>query len=106
MKLPHECTDMQDIRAAIDALDHQIIALLGQWYGYVKAAAQFKTSEEGVRAPERFRAMLEQRRAWAAEQGLSADVIEKLYAELVQYFIDEEMQTWKARASSVPTHER
>jgi hypothetical protein len=55
---------------------------------------------------ERFRAMLEQRRAWAVEQGLSADVIEKRYAEWVQYGIDEETQTWKAGASSAPPQER
>ena len=52
--------------------------------------------------PERLRAMLDQRRAKGAEQKLSADVIEKCGAEWVPYGTDEEMQTWKAGASSAP----
>jgi len=57
---PAECVDMNDIRNEIDALDHVIITLLGKRYEYVKAAAQFKTSETSVKAPERFKAMLYQ----------------------------------------------
>ncbi len=40
--------------------------------------------------------MLARRREWAVEEGLNADVIEKLYADLVAHFIDEEMQRWRA----------
>lgn len=86
---------MADIRAAIDQLDRQVIALLGQRFAYVKAASKFKTSETDVKAPDRFRSMLLQRRTWAEAEGLSADVIEQLYRELVTYFIEEEMQHWQ-----------
>lgn len=92
---PEQCANMADIRGEIDLLDCAIIQLIGQRYQYVKAAAKFKTSETTVRAPERFKAMLLQRREWAQEQGLHPDVIEKLYSDLVGYFIKEEMERWK-----------
>ncbi|MGB3694966.1 MAG: chorismate mutase [Spirulinaceae cyanobacterium] len=71
------------------------MSLLGQRFTYVKAASKFKTSETNVRAPERFQKMLKQRRIWAEKEGLNADVIEKVYQDLVNYFINEEMQHWQ-----------
>lgn len=95
MKTPDECESILDIRASIDQLDHEIIALLGQRFAYVKAASKFKTSQTSVKAPKRFEAMLKQRRIWASEQGLNGDVIEKMYRDLVNHFINEEMQHWQ-----------
>lgn len=95
MKTPDECENMLDIRAEIERLDRQIIALLGQRFAYVKAASKFKTSQASVKAPERFEAMLKQRRVWADEEGLNADVIEKMYRDLVNHFINEEMKHWQ-----------
>ena len=95
MKTPDQCESMVDIRAEIDRLDRQVVALLGQRFAYVKAASKFKTSETTVRAPERLQAMLQQRRVWAEEEGLDADVIEKMYQDLVNHFINEEMKHWK-----------
>ena len=95
MKTPNQCENMADIRAEIDRLDRQVVALLGQRFAYVKAASKFKTSETTVKAPERFNAMLGQRRVWAEEEGLNADAIEKMYRILVNHFIDEEMEHWK-----------
>jgi isochorismate pyruvate lyase len=95
MKTPDQCENMVDIRAEIDRLDRQVVALLGQRFAYVKSASKFKTSEATVKAPERFQAMLKQRRIWAEEEGLNADAIEKLYRDLVNHFIDEEMTHWQ-----------
>ncbi len=95
MKSPEQCENMEQIREEIDALDRQVIALLGHRFEYVKAASKYKTSETGVRAPERFRAMLEQRRQWAEQSGLDPDAIEKLYHDLVTHFIAEELRHWQ-----------
>lgn len=94
---PEETLDIQDIRNEIDKIDRKIIELLGKRFEYVKAAAKFKTSEESVKAPERLKAMMQQRRIWAEEQGLNPDVIEKLYQDLVTYFMNEELHHWKSR---------
>lgn len=87
---------MADIRAEIDALDRQIITQLGQRFEYVKAAASLKTSAKDVQAQERFDAMLQQRRHWAEAEGLDADVIEKMYRDLVTYFIKAELKHWRS----------
>ena len=78
---PADCTGMEDIRVEIDSMDRDIIAILGKRFEYVKAASKFKTSETSVRAPDRFKAMLAQRREWALSEGLSPDAIEKMYRD-------------------------
>ena len=88
---------MEDVRAEIDRRDRQIVALLGERAGYVHAAAAFKTSEDGVRAPERFRTMLQTRRDWAEQEGLDADMVEDLYRNLVKHFIQKEMKAFQKR---------
>jgi isochorismate pyruvate lyase len=98
---PENCTGMEDIRVEIDNMDRDIIAILGKRFEYVKSAAKFKTSETSVRAPERFKSMLEQRRVWASSEGLSPDAIEKMYRDLVNHFIKEEMARWEAESVNV-----
>jgi isochorismate pyruvate lyase len=97
MKAPEECLDIQEIRQGIDAIDREVINLLGKRFAYVKAAAQFKTSSDGVKAVDRFNAMLQQRRVWAEEVELNPDAIEKLYRDLVGYFIEEELKHWESK---------
>ena len=95
MKRPEDCENLGDVRQAIDALDQEIIGLIGRRAGYVARAAHFKTDEQSVRAPERQRAMFEARRRWAEENGLDPDMIEDLYHALVSYFVDREMDRWR-----------
>jgi isochorismate pyruvate lyase len=98
---PENCSGMDDIRIEIDNMDRDIIAILGKRFDYVKAAAKYKTSETSVRAPDRFKAMLEQRRVWASSEGLSPDAIEKMYRDLVNHFIKEEMSKWQLESENV-----
>ena len=95
LKQPAECSGMPEIRAEIDALDKRVIELLGKRFEYVQAASRFKKDEEAVRAPERFKQVLDQRRKWASDVGLNADAIEKLYRDLVLHFIEEEKRQWQ-----------
>ncbi|SCK06613.1 isochorismate lyase [Vogesella sp. LIG4] len=90
-----DCHALADIRTGIDDIDQQVIRLLGERFGYVKAAARFKHDADAVRAPQRLQQMLAQRREWATQAGLSADVIEALYRQLVDYFIAEELRHWQ-----------
>lgn len=98
-KDPGECQSMAEIRQAIDAIDEQVINSWAQRFEYVKAAAKFKTDATAVRAPERFAAMLVQRREWAQQNGLDPDVIEGIYRDLVTYFIREELKHWQQPAA-------
>ncbi|RQW61193.1 isochorismate lyase [Vibrio viridaestus] len=93
---PKNCSGMDEIRNEIDELDRLVITALDKRFEYVKAAAKFKTSISSVKAPERLKSMLIQRRVWAEEKGLHPDIIEKIYSDLVSYFISEEMTNWEA----------
>ena len=96
MKMPDECTNIQEIRTEIDEIDRQVIASFAKRFVYVKAASKFKPDATSVRAKERFAAMLEQRRIWAQAEGLNPEIIEKIYQDLVTYFIEEELNHWKS----------
>jgi isochorismate pyruvate lyase len=98
MTLPEDCTNLEEVRIEIDELDYQIIVALGERYKYVRVASKFKNREADVPAPERLSEMLGQRRQWAESAGLNPDVIEKIYRDLVDYFIDEELQHWRSQS--------
>lgn len=96
MKDPDECANIHEVREEIDIIDREVIEALSKRFQYVVAAARFKTSEASVRAPDRFHAMLQQRREWAKESGLNPDVVENLYRDLVNYYIEEELKHYKS----------
>lgn len=97
MKSAADCKNIQEIRDGIDAIDRNIIRLIGSRAGYVKKAAEFKSSEQDVRAANRVEAMLKTRKIWAAEENIRPEVIEKIYRDLVAYFVAEELHNWKER---------
>ena len=96
---PDECTGLDQIRAGMDAVDRQIVALIAERVPFVRAAAKFKTSSANVAAPDRVAAVLKTRREWAEKAGLDGDVIEGLYRDLVAYSVAEEHKEWQARNS-------
>ena len=51
MKRPEDCESIQDVRQSMDALDREVIGLIGRRASYVEAAARFKSSEQSVLAP-------------------------------------------------------
>jgi isochorismate pyruvate lyase len=95
MKSPADCATLDEVRDEIDRIDRDIVALIGERAGYVHAAARFKSTEADVAAPERQTSMWVARRAWAEEADLDPDVVEKLYRDLVAYFIARETEHWK-----------
>ncbi len=98
-KRPEECHTLAEIRTEVDRIDREIIRAIGERKHYVIAAAAFKTNPTEVAAPERFAAMLQVRRQWAEEEGLSPDMIEKLYRDLVNHFIAEEQAHWSKKTT-------
>ena len=92
MKQPNECETIADVRAEIDRIDKEIIKLIGERFKYVKEIVRFKSTLDEVKAKQRYYEVLVKRRKWAEDAGLNADVIEKLYNDLMQHFIDEQMK--------------
>ena len=93
---PRDCANLDEIRAGMDAIDCEVVALITQRVAYVRAAAKFKTSSANVAAPERVAAVLKTRRDWAEAAGLSGDVIEGIYRQLVTYCVSEEHREWES----------
>ena len=92
---PGECANLDEIRAGMDALDREIVALISQRVQYVRAAAKFKTSSANVAAPERVAAVLKTRHDWAKAAGLNGEVVEGIYRDLVSYCVSEEHKQWE-----------
>jgi isochorismate pyruvate lyase len=93
MKLPADCSDMTDIRAEVDRLDRDLIALFAERTAYIDRAAEIKS---GAALPARIAARVEEVvanvRAHAAAQGLPPDQFEKLWRDLIDWSIDREDQ--------------
>jgi isochorismate pyruvate lyase len=93
MKSPSECSNINDIREAIDELDRQIISLLANRYGYVKEIVKYKDPDrDSIVAKERYLKVLKERRKLAKENGLNPDIIEDIYRQLINHFIEEELK--------------
>jgi tRNA-Thr(GGU) m(6)t(6)A37 methyltransferase TsaA len=88
---------LQAARDAIDAIDTEVIRLLGNRAKYVHQVVNFKDKPEDVRAPERYNQVMRRRRELAAEVGLNPDVIEGMYKMLVENFIQEEIEMIRRR---------
>ena len=92
-----DCRNMQEIRNEIDSIDKKIISYLEERFKFVKKAAEFKSSRETVRDTCRLTSMLELRREWAIASNLNPDVVEKMFIDLIEYFISEEMDIWTTK---------
>lgn len=91
LKAPQACETIDEVRAAIDAIDAQIVAAIGRRFQYVQAVTRFKQTREDVHAVERYNAVLSTRREWAVDNGLNPDVIEEMYRNLIGHFINHEL---------------
>ena len=92
---PDECPGLDEIRAGMDAVDREIVALIARRVDDVRNAAKFKVSSANVAAPERVASVLKTRREWGEAAGLDGDVVEGLYRRLVEYSVGEEHKRWE-----------
>ncbi|HWN26124.1 MAG TPA: chorismate mutase [Actinomycetospora sp.] len=90
---------LDDVRAAIDRIDDQIVALLAQRQAQVEAAATFKADDAAVRAPDRRAALLARVRDRAVEEGANPDVVTATYTAMVDAFIALELGERRTRGS-------
>lgn len=93
MKQPQDCNSMADIRAAIDSLDADLVAMFARRVSYIDRAAQIK-SEVGLpaRITPRVEEVAANVRAHATTHGLPPDLIEKLWRKVMEWSIAREEQ--------------
>ena len=94
---PAECRTMAEVRQGVDALDARIVALIGERFRYMDAAARIKPAREAVRDEARKAQVLANVAARAAEAGVPADVAADLYDRLVEASIAYEFDRFDER---------
>ena len=95
-----DCTDMSQVRAAIDALDVEIVTLLGRRMRYIEAAARIKQARGDVRDEARKAEVIANSTALARELGLPVAVIAEVWERLVEGSIAYELEAWDARRTA------
>lgn len=91
-KNPQDCNSVEEIRQEIDRIDRQIFALFSERHKYVEEIVKFKTDEAGIIAHERKQMVIQQRKSWAAKNGLNPETFEKMYELLIESNIEHEMR--------------
>lgn len=91
MNTPAECVDMAQLRAEIDRIDGELVALLAKRAAYIDRAAEIKT---GAGLPARITPRVEEVvanvRRLAEAQGLPPGLAESLWRELIDWSINRE----------------
>ncbi|MFN4240624.1 MAG: chorismate mutase [Erythrobacter cryptus] len=93
-KAPEDCTTMAEVRAGVDALDAELVALLATRFAYMRAAARIKESREAVRDEARKARVIAAAVAAAEARGLPGDVIAEIWERLVEGSIAYEFAEW------------
>lgn len=92
-----EVQSLDEVRANIDRLDHEIIHLLAERGSFVQQAARFKTSHADVEAPKRVEQVIAKVRGLATDAGLEPQVAEAAYRSMIGAFIEVERQAFQAK---------
>ena len=91
---PADCTDMTQVRAGVDDVDRQIVALLERRFGYMDAAARIKPDRGAVRDEWRKADVKAKADAAAAEAGVDRELVARLYEDLIETSIAHELGRW------------
>jgi isochorismate pyruvate lyase len=83
---------MAEVRAEIDALDRQIVALLAERLHYIDEAARLKTSRDQVRDEARIAEVLAKVVAAARQAGADPKVTDAAYRALIEASIAHELE--------------
>ena len=89
---------MIEVRAGVDQIDRELLALLARRFGYMDAAARIKSAREAVRDEARKAEVIANANAAAATSGLPANVIAELWEKLVEASIAYELDAFDRRA--------
>ncbi len=89
-----------EVRAAIDRLDQQIVALIAERGRWVGEAAKVKRSEAEVPAPDRVEQVIRKVCSLASEHGLDITVAETTYRAMISAFIELERRAVRISSGS------
>jgi isochorismate pyruvate lyase len=87
---PEDCRNMAEVRHGVDRLDEEIVALLGERFRYMDAAARIKPSRELVRDEARKAEVIANVRRFSPGAGVDPETAAALYEQLVEASIAHE----------------
>lgn len=90
-----ECKTLEKVRENIDRIDKKIIELIAERSNYVVQAANFKKTSEEVKAPQRVEEIISKVRTLAKFHGVNPDIVENIYREMINLFINLELSECK-----------
>ena len=85
---------MTDVRAGVDALDRELVALLARRQGYMDAAARIKSDRKTVRDDVRVEEVIRRIKKAARAVGLSESIAVPVWRVLVDRCIAYEFERW------------
>ncbi len=87
---PAECRSKADVRAQIDRLDRELIALFAERHAYVTRMADLKQDPHEAFDPERIERVIAQVRERAAQVALDEDQAELIWRTLIDWNVNYE----------------
>lgn len=90
-----KCESLEQAREKIDQLDQELIELIATRQFYVDQALRFKQSVQDIQSPARVDQVIAKVRQVAETQSVDPDLVEKLYRDMVQHFIQRELKQFR-----------
>lgn len=81
------CRSMDEVRAAIDRIDRQIVALLAERGAYVRQAARVKARRSDIIDHARIEEVVAKVRRAAEAEGVDPGLVEAVYRLMIDRFI-------------------
>lgn len=85
-------SDLEQIRRDLDEVDHSLVELLARRFALVEAVGAAKgTTDKPIRDLDRERIVLTKVSALAAEQGVSPDLVRRVFREIIGHAVDRQI---------------
>lgn len=88
------CKDMAEVRTEVDRIDHLLVALIAERQGYMSEAARIKQDRDTVYDEARIEDVIAKIKEIAEQAGLSFDIAEPVWREMIKQCIAFEFEEW------------
>jgi isochorismate pyruvate lyase len=89
---PEQCRTMTEVRAGVDQIDRELVALLARRFGFMNAAARIKPDRGAVRDEGRKQQVIDNVRREARAAGIPEAVIAAVWETLIEGSIAYELE--------------
>jgi isochorismate pyruvate lyase len=93
---PADCQSMDQVRVEIDRIDAALVDLVAERFGYVERAWQLKSRPEEATVPWRIQQVIDRVRARAETKGVSPELAEALWRQMIGWFVQYEEEKLSA----------